>query len=561
MAPTGASTAPVTEQKRSSAGWFRARDRAAGHDQRQHGQHGHPTDPDPAGADPVPGVDRGWRRGRPGPARRRASGGGVGLAHPRDGDPAGVEQAVGDPAQQGRLQVAQGGGDGQAGQQGGRSDDAQPAHRGPQAGLVGRRRGCGPGRRRPRWRSARIEVGIHDRATTPSAARSASAGRLSAASGRVAGRGARRTRRSGTLLGRRQLVHRGQGLGGGVRVDRRAPGQEAAAGQGAPGSRTGRSDGGAVGRPGQDGAIGADRSRGRCPCPGMRGGGGGAPLSCRHALRGPDPRLRRPLRPAAAPDPARAGRSLRGLADAPSSTPSWPRWPPSRSTSTSRWPPSSCSSPPPWSSSRPAGCCPTTTDLDLDDELALWEERDLLHRPPARVQDLQGRGRRPGRPVARGGPLVPPHRRARGSLPRPDPRPARGRHARRPGRGHGPGADPRPVPMVEIAHIHAVRVSVVEAVEELVDELPRVGPHHLPGPDRAAGRAPRGGGALPGRARAVQAGPDRPRPGRQLRRHRDPLAGSGRGVGDRRRSAPTWPPSTPTRADDRTRPAGRSRPS
>jgi len=31
------------------------------------------------------------------------------------------------------------------------------------------------------------------------------------------------------------------------------------------------------------------------------------------------------------------------------------------------------------------------------------------------------------------------------------------------------------VPMVEIAHIHAVRVSVLDAVEELVDELPRVG--------------------------------------------------------------------------------------
>ena len=34
---------------------------------------------------------------------------------------------------------------------------------------------------------------------------------------------------------------------------------------------------------------------------------------------------------------------------------------------------------------------------------------------------------------------------------------------------------PKPVPVVEVGHIHSVRLSVIEAVEELVDELPRVG--------------------------------------------------------------------------------------
>jgi segregation and condensation protein A len=34
---------------------------------------------------------------------------------------------------------------------------------------------------------------------------------------------------------------------------------------------------------------------------------------------------------------------------------------------------------------------------------------------------------------------------------------------------------PRPTPVVDIAHIHMVRASVAEAVEELADELPRVG--------------------------------------------------------------------------------------
>jgi segregation and condensation protein A len=34
---------------------------------------------------------------------------------------------------------------------------------------------------------------------------------------------------------------------------------------------------------------------------------------------------------------------------------------------------------------------------------------------------------------------------------------------------------PRPKPVVSIEHIHQVRVSVQDAVEELVDELPRMG--------------------------------------------------------------------------------------
>jgi len=34
---------------------------------------------------------------------------------------------------------------------------------------------------------------------------------------------------------------------------------------------------------------------------------------------------------------------------------------------------------------------------------------------------------------------------------------------------------PRPTPQVSVDHIHSVRVSVTEAVEELVDELPRWG--------------------------------------------------------------------------------------
>ena len=90
-----------------------------------------------------------------------------------------------------------------------------------------------------------------------------------------------------------------------------------------------------------------------------------------------DPGLRGPVRPAPAADPGRGGRPLRGQPGPHRRRlPGRDRADAGRSTSTS--PPSSCSSPPRSSSSRPAACCPGRADVDLDDELALWEERDLL---------------------------------------------------------------------------------------------------------------------------------------------------------------------------------------
>ena len=74
---------------------------------------------------------------------------------------------------------------------------------------------------------------------------------------------------------------------------------------------------------------------------------------------------------------------------------------------------------------------------------------------------------------------------------------------------------PKPVPTVDLDHVAAVRLSVADAVAELVDELPRVGRITFRRLTERAGRAARGRRALPGRARAVQAGPGRPRPGRR----------------------------------------------
>ena len=143
--------------------------------------------------------------------------------------------------------------------------------------------------------------------------------------------------------------------------------------------------------------------------------------------------------------------------------------------------------------------------------------------PPARVQDVQGRGRGARPPGRRRRPRRCPRAgRARRALRRPRARPAGRRHA--PSgcapRSSGP---PRPsrCPAVDLDHVAPVRASVADAVAELVDELPRVGPHHVPPADRRARRAARGHRALPRRARAVQAGPGRARPGRALRRPRD----------------------------------------
>ena len=118
---------------------------------------------------------------------------------------------------------------------------------------------------------------------------------------------------------------------------------------------------------------------------------------------------------------------------------------------------------------------PNDGDIDLDDELALWEERDLLI---ARLlecktfKDAAAVLARLSLEAARTYPrtvgledrfldLTPD------LLEGIDVADLRAAYLR--------ALTPKPVPVVEIGHIHSVRLSVIEAVEELVDELPRVG--------------------------------------------------------------------------------------
>jgi segregation and condensation protein A len=118
---------------------------------------------------------------------------------------------------------------------------------------------------------------------------------------------------------------------------------------------------------------------------------------------------------------------------------------------------------------------PDDVDLDLDEELALWEERDLLI---ARL--LEAKTYKDAAAALSSLSLE-----ASRSYPRTagledrflnlSPDLLEGVTAADLAAAMGRALTPRPVPMVEIAHIHAVRASVIDAVEELVDELPRVG--------------------------------------------------------------------------------------
>jgi segregation and condensation protein A len=118
---------------------------------------------------------------------------------------------------------------------------------------------------------------------------------------------------------------------------------------------------------------------------------------------------------------------------------------------------------------------PEDADIDLDDEFALWEERDLLI---ARLLDcktfkdaaheLSALFDSAALCMARTAGLDERYLElAPDLLEGVDIDDVKAAYLR--------AMTPKPKPVVSIAHIHSVRVSVTEAVEELVDELPRFG--------------------------------------------------------------------------------------
>jgi segregation and condensation protein A len=118
---------------------------------------------------------------------------------------------------------------------------------------------------------------------------------------------------------------------------------------------------------------------------------------------------------------------------------------------------------------------PGLDDGELDDELSLWDERDLLL---ARL--LECKTFKDAATVLRQ-----LHDSASQSFPRmvgPDerfvdltPDALEGVSAQRLHQAFLRAMTPRPQPRIDLFHVAPVRVSVVEAVAELIDELPRVG--------------------------------------------------------------------------------------
>jgi segregation and condensation protein A len=118
---------------------------------------------------------------------------------------------------------------------------------------------------------------------------------------------------------------------------------------------------------------------------------------------------------------------------------------------------------------------PEPASLDLDDELALWEERDLLL---ARLLECKtfrdvssvfgSLADEAGRSFPR---LVGADERFAGLAPDPlaglTPHRVRDAAIR--------ALTPRPTPRIDLFHVAPIRASVADAVAELVDELPRVG--------------------------------------------------------------------------------------
>jgi segregation and condensation protein A len=118
---------------------------------------------------------------------------------------------------------------------------------------------------------------------------------------------------------------------------------------------------------------------------------------------------------------------------------------------------------------------PGDADVDLDDELALWEERDLLLSRLVECKTFKdaavamaGIANEAGRSFPR---LVGVEERFLGLLPDlladTTPDDLRTAFLR--------AVAPKPVPRVHIDHIHQIRVTVTDAVAELLDELPRLG--------------------------------------------------------------------------------------
>lgn len=118
---------------------------------------------------------------------------------------------------------------------------------------------------------------------------------------------------------------------------------------------------------------------------------------------------------------------------------------------------------------------PNYSDIDLDEELALWEERDLLL---ARLleaktfKDVAGVFARLADDASMSFPrVVGPDERFADAVPDM----LEGTTVVRLRNAAVRALTPKPVPVVDLFHVSPIKITVADAVTELIDELPRVG--------------------------------------------------------------------------------------
>ena len=118
---------------------------------------------------------------------------------------------------------------------------------------------------------------------------------------------------------------------------------------------------------------------------------------------------------------------------------------------------------------------PGSDDVDLDDELALWEERDLLLARLIECKTFKDVAKVFSRLADEADlsfpRLVGPDERFDGLIPDL----LEGTSVRRLQSAAIRALTPRPEPIVDLFHVNPVRFTVAEAVAELIDELPRIG--------------------------------------------------------------------------------------
>jgi segregation and condensation protein A len=119
---------------------------------------------------------------------------------------------------------------------------------------------------------------------------------------------------------------------------------------------------------------------------------------------------------------------------------------------------------------------PGRSDVDLDEELALWEERDLLIARLLECKTFKDAARAIDRLADRAGLALPRTAGIEEAFLGIAPDLLAGVTPDQLAAAFGRASEPKPIPTVDMDHVAPIRVSVADAVAELVTKLPRIGP-------------------------------------------------------------------------------------